>query len=1036
MDKAEYKIKLDQINKLAEAGDFKGAAGVMDSIDWKHVKSVRTLCMVGEIYEANKRYEDSKQILKYAYKRSSVSKTVLYRLTEIDIRTGDYDEAKKYFDEFEEISPNDTSRYILKYKLLRAEGAPLDQQIAVLKEYKEHEYTERWAYELAKLYKKKGQKEKCIEECDDMILWFSEGKYVTKAMELKMQMKPLSESQQIKYDNRFIAAKRAAATAIPSDDLNGFDKVEKEVTKEDRDEDHEENAARPKVSAAEAISKMNAAAGATVTEATSESKPPNVTPDLRPSFINDSTENIQKQLADSIKAVFAGIRPSETAEDESETAGIRAKTEEAGSPVMASQDFSPAKVKELEPESISPSAIAKEKVKKAPSPAVVKTYKTAVPAADKKTEEPWGQMSLDEFMRTEPEEAQEAEKAGTEPEEEQETKAAVKPEAAVPVKSDIIDLDALFAETGNAFANEVASGNFKMADALEEASAEEAPEAEAAAAETSSDEAPAEEESAAGTEEAPEAEAAAAETSSDEVPAEEESAAGTEEAPEAEAAAEETSSDEIPAEEESAAGTEEAPEAEAAAAETPSDEVPAEEESAAGTEEAPEKAPAEDLLGKETDESLGLTREFNFHEELRKAMRRGAGIIEAAKNVSLKAEAEPVKQVISGTSAQENDSTILSPEEAAKKAVLTANGMDYIPEENKERIFDDADESDVSGFQGDTDAAGNDTEAVQSDAEVLRGDTKELPRELREELIAGVEDEKETSATIEQLTDISSVSENEIENSRSIIDHIMEKPETVKKMPLVSRRLDETEEKLFSYFSPIPGIAEQITKTIADVHNNAGDKTSKSGNILLLGRQGSGKTRLADGLILAICRDLGIQAAKTAKIVAEDFNAKDPATVVKKMSGGFLVIEGAGTLSDESVEKLSQAMEFRTDDLVVILEDEKGDLRNMLQAHPDFSNKFTSSVTIPVFTNDELVTFAKTYAKEQGYKMDEMGTLALYTMIGENQKDAEPVTVGKVKEMMDKAIGKEKSRKFGRKFSKNAVGPDGRILLREKDFNF
>ena len=1008
MDKAEYKIKLDQINKLAEAGDFKGAAGVMDSIDWKHVKSVRTLCMVGEIYEANKRYEDSKQILKYAYKRSSVSKTVLYRLTEIDIRTGDYDEAKKYFDEFEEISPNDTSRYILKYKLLRAEGAPLDQQIAVLKEYKEHEYTERWAYELAKLYKKKGQKEKCIEECDDMILWFSEGKYVTKAMELKMQMKPLSESQQIKYDNRFIAAKRAAATAIPSDDLNGFDKVEKEVTKEDRDEDHEENAARPKVSAAEAISKMNAAAGATVTEATSESKPPNVTPDLRPSFINDSTENIQKQLADSIKAVFAGIRPSETAEDESETAGIRAKTEEAGSPVMASQDFSPAKVKELEPESISPSAIAKEKVKKAPSPAVVKTYKTAVPAADKKTEEPWGQMSLDEFMRTEPEEAQEAEKAGTEPEEEQETKAAVKPEAAVPVKSDIIDLDALFAETGNAFANEVASGNFKMADALEEASAEEAPEAEAAAAETSSDEAPAEEESAAGTEEAPEAEAAAAETSSDEAPAEEESAAGTEEAPEAEAAAAETSSDEIPAEE----------------------------ESAAGTEEAPEKAPAEDLLGKETDESLGLTREFNFHEELRKAMRRGAGIIEAAKNVSLKAEAEPVKQVISGTSAQENDSTILSPEEAAKKAVLTANGMDYIPEENKERIFDDADESDVSGFQGDTDAAGNDTEAVQSDAEVLRGDTKELPRELREELIAGVEDEKETSATIEQLTDISSVSENEIENSRSIIDHIMEKPETVKKMPLVSRRLDETEEKLFSYFSPIPGIAEQITKTIADVHNNAGDKTSKSGNILLLGRQGSGKTRLADGLILAICRDLGIQAAKTAKIVAEDFNAKDPATVVKKMSGGFLVIEGAGTLSDESVEKLSQAMEFRTDDLVVILEDEKGDLRNMLQAHPDFSNKFTSSVTIPVFTNDELVTFAKTYAKEQGYKMDEMGTLALYTMIGENQKDAEPVTVGKVKEMMDKAIGKEKSRKFGRKFSKNAVGPDGRILLREKDFNF
>jgi tetratricopeptide (TPR) repeat protein len=170
VDKAEYRIKLEQINSLAEAGDFKGAAAVVDTIDWRHVKSVRTLCMVGEIYEANKRYEDSKRVLQYAYKRSSISKTVLYRLAEINIRTGDYDEAKRYYHEFEQLSPNDTSRYILKYKLLKAEGAALDDQIAVLKEYKEREYTERWAYELAKLYMKNGQKQKCIEECDEMIL--------------------------------------------------------------------------------------------------------------------------------------------------------------------------------------------------------------------------------------------------------------------------------------------------------------------------------------------------------------------------------------------------------------------------------------------------------------------------------------------------------------------------------------------------------------------------------------------------------------------------------------------------------------------------------------------------------------------------------------------------------------------------------------------------------------------------------------------------------------------------------------------------
>ena len=206
MDKAEYRIKLEQINNLAENGDFKGAAAIADTIEWKRVKSVRTLCMIGEIYEANRRYSDSEQILKYAYRQSSTSKTVLYRLAEIEIRMGFYDEAKKYYQEFEELSPHDTSRYILKYKLLRAQGAPLSEQIEVLREYKEREYTERWAFELARLYKKNGQKQRCIEECDDMILWFAEGKYVTRAMELKMQLEPLSEAQQISREADFSPA--------------------------------------------------------------------------------------------------------------------------------------------------------------------------------------------------------------------------------------------------------------------------------------------------------------------------------------------------------------------------------------------------------------------------------------------------------------------------------------------------------------------------------------------------------------------------------------------------------------------------------------------------------------------------------------------------------------------------------------------------------------------------------------------------------------------------------------------------------------
>ncbi|MEE3438151.1 MAG: hypothetical protein VZR05_08375, partial [Lachnospiraceae bacterium] len=198
MDKIEYKERLEKIKELAGAGNYEGAALAADTVDWRHVRSVRTLCMIAEIYENNKRYEDSELILKYAYKRSEASKTVLYRLAEINIRLMDLEEARRFIYEFEQLSPRDNSKFILEYRLLKAKNAPLDDQIEVLKELKDREYTERWAYELARLYRKNGQTRKCIEECDDMILWFAEGKYVTKAKALKRELAPLSAAQQMK----------------------------------------------------------------------------------------------------------------------------------------------------------------------------------------------------------------------------------------------------------------------------------------------------------------------------------------------------------------------------------------------------------------------------------------------------------------------------------------------------------------------------------------------------------------------------------------------------------------------------------------------------------------------------------------------------------------------------------------------------------------------------------------------------------------------------------------------------------------------
>ena len=200
MDKNEYRARLEEISQLVDRQDYKGALKIVDTIDWRSVRSARTLCMVGEIYEANKRYEDSRKLLLLAHQRAPIGKTVLYRLVELSIKMGEFDEALNYYKKFVEISPNDNSRYILKYKIYKARRSPIEDQIAVLQEYKSREYTERWAYELARLYAKAGMKESCVEECDDLILWFSEGKYVTKAMELKMRFMPLTAKQQESYN--------------------------------------------------------------------------------------------------------------------------------------------------------------------------------------------------------------------------------------------------------------------------------------------------------------------------------------------------------------------------------------------------------------------------------------------------------------------------------------------------------------------------------------------------------------------------------------------------------------------------------------------------------------------------------------------------------------------------------------------------------------------------------------------------------------------------------------------------------------------
>ena len=328
MDKTEYQIKLDQINELVDKQDFEGALEIVDTIDWRRVKSVRTLCMVADIYEVNDRLDDSKRILLLAYKRSSIGKIILYRLVEVCLKLGETDEAVDYYTEYEQNAPGDSSKYILKYKIYKAKRAPVEDLIAILEEYKSKEYTERWAYELARLYQKAGMKEKCVEECDDLILWFSEGKYVVKAMELKMAYESLTPSQQAKYDNRDTVEENEPEKPKPV-----------RSTKKRSSENTANTEVQPGLSGSESLAEAEAAVASQPQEESADGSLPYAQPGpIEP-------EKLQEKLASSLRDVLSGIHKTK------ELLMPRYEDDEEEEQLEVQSDIDYQSVKELEPES-------------------------------------------------------------------------------------------------------------------------------------------------------------------------------------------------------------------------------------------------------------------------------------------------------------------------------------------------------------------------------------------------------------------------------------------------------------------------------------------------------------------------------------------------------------------------------------------------------------------------------------------------------------------------------------------------------------
>jgi len=833
LDKNEYRAKLEEIGQLVDRQDYKGALKIVDTIDWRRVRSARTLCMVGEIYEANKRYEDSRKLLLLAHQRAPIGRTVIYRLVELSIKMGEFDEALNYYKKFVEISPNDNSRYILKYKIYRARRSPIEEQIAILQDYKSKEYTERWAYELARLYAKAGMKDACIEECDDLILWFSEGKYVTKAMELKMRFTPLTAAQQESYN-------KAKGVPVRAVEIPKTVPVQmNEPFNQQQDKEIEEILNSIKL-------------GGLTQEAPSETVKPQEAP-MQPK----QPEDLPDRVAQGLRDVF---QPKAAVSEDMETAATKepsTATEEQGYVI-----------KDLEPEDMTKGTEFK--------PFHIGSAMTM----EVKAEAPKSEMLSSDGAATE------AFKTDT--------------------KSLEIDLEALLAETANELAQAVAEGTQETVQEVNEEVVEEA----------------------------------LAEIS--EEPGEEEV---TEAVEETEEVVEESS-----------------------------------------------KEAEEDILP-----APAAAKAAMIAENLSAVFEEKANEIEALAAENTEEESE---------------------EALAEAKEITEEALEETAETAEEAVEETAEE------------------------EVSEEATREIPVEEVKEAMGEIDFSQALEQEIEKETSVESQQEEcHIKRvAASAVDETQKSSafQTAVEGLMRHHLTEEEHRRLFTYFAPVPGMTQQINEALDTAQESACAKTSQAGNIIVTGREGSGKTRLSEGLIKALCKERQMEGAKVAFITAEELNKKDPIAIVGKLSGGFLVVENAGELDEEIVEDMSKAMEFKTNRLTVILEDLKPGIRSLEEKYPEFIKKFDSRIVIPVFTNDELVSFAKTYAKELGYKIDDMAVLALYTLIGDNQNEENPVTIGTVRGMMDEAIKKasKKGRRLGKKVAKRHLDDEsGRIMLYEKDFD-
>ena len=1075
MDKYEYKQLSERMIELMQNEEYGEAKEIADSIDWRRVRNAMMLANVSDIYEKTGEYQKSYDILQIAYHRAEGSRKVLYRLSSLALKTGNVDEAIDFYDEFVQLAPKDPNRHILRYQILRAQRAPLEQQIEALEEFKKAEYIEEWAFELAKLYQEAGMTAECLEECDDLILWFSEGKYVYKAMELKMQYKPLTPSQQEKYNRRF--EKNGGETEeIP--DLETY------VAENEEPEDHLDEAATEHSEAVseEPVEDIPESIGQQDTGKEESSEKPVRKPEKKKIGDTMRLDEALEQLLHRKPEVSAAEDEEPDISDLESAIGDIESVVDLDMVNQISQEKHtgdvPIGMKELIPGEVSEEAADK-------------TERIPVEITTDITEDDAEELDLEDLVAEElPEEVEEAEPVEEEAEEveeaepieetqtgtiEEELQKIADAEPAEP-EEEIFDMEEAedFLEDSPAEDWEDDTESFEEADAEELSFEEILSDWDSEEAEALFEDAEEEvyDESVEETyeEEPDEDEAEDILEDAEEEPIEE-SAEDVVEA-DAEEIYEEEPEDEV---------TEDTPilspdiqrlidEIEGA--------VPAEE--SLPEEKEIEKAPEEphENMGEVTEslrlddlpeEDEDLFEDEDFLESEDEEDEYESYEDDDSEEDEYESYEDDDSEEDEYESYEDDDS-----EEDEYESYEDDDSEDeytsYDEDEYEDEIYDDEYEDDDEAYYEESD-----DDELADDEEFYYEDEEEPDEEPDEEDAPDFEDEFKVDPKHSEEPD-----DREIPDEDDGIDIMsattpLSRKETAKliatgktsPLPLdeisdalsmdtgfvVHGRYDletqsgigtragltEEQKKLFSYFVPVRGMSEQLVDVLEQDKNCTNRKgTSKTGNLLIIGDKGNGKTVLAVDVVKAIQKQREIRQGKVAIVTGESLNKKKIGDIFDKLYGGALIIEKAGKMNEKTVAKLNRAMERDTGELLIVLEEQRKPLDRLLSSNREFRRKFTSRLEVPIFINDELVTFGQTYAQENGYKIDEMGILALYSCIDSLQREDHSVTVAEVKEVMDKAIAhsqKASAKKLVKRvFGRNTDSSD-RIILSERDFN-